>query len=32
MVQDLNGKGKQALQLVILKKFVLCILEEQEKN
>lgn len=32
MVQDFNGKGKQDLQLIILTKFVLCILEEQEKN
>lgn len=32
MVQDLNGKEKQDLQLVILTKFFLCILEEQEKN
>lgn len=32
MIQDLNGKGKQDLQLVILTKFVLCIFEEQQKN
>lgn len=32
VVQDLNGKRKQDLQLVILTKFVLCIFEEQQKN
>lgn len=32
MVHDLNGKGKQDLQLLILTKFVLHILEEQEKT
>lgn len=32
LVQGLNGKGKQDLQLVILIMFALYILEEQKKN
>lgn len=32
MVQGLNGKGKQDLQLVILTQFVLSTVEEQEKK